>query len=240
MEGSEKQFYADKYARGSDSTRHPNTDESARASAILPLLSEVVEGTDGRPLQILDLGCGRGWLTYIGDMYGSCEGIDPAEEVIAHARRLYPNISFRVGAAPECFGNGETYDLILASEVIEHVHADGQELFVAGLRQAVASNGHVILTTPRGSLQRRYFRRFAGQPVEQWLTEEQLDRLFARHGFAVLRRARAYIPVGVTRAQRFTESRVASFLRARRQFESVLEAIRHFGSIYQVRLFKRQ
>ena len=81
------------------SSRHPNLEEARRAGRILPLLSELARGrADG--LRVLDVGCGRGWLTNLADAYGSCVGVEPVEGVVRFARERFPGLRFEVGTRP--------------------------------------------------------------------------------------------------------------------------------------------
>ena len=82
-------YYTDLFTKNpSWSTAYPNPEEARRAAVILHLLSQLASGHRGgaaRPLRILDLGCGRGWLTYMAAVYGECLGIDPVKPVIEFA-----------------------------------------------------------------------------------------------------------------------------------------------------------
>ena len=76
-------------------------------------------------LQFLDIGCGGGLLTEpMARLGAEIVGVDPAEKNI-HTARVHANeqelaIDYRVGTAEDLAGN-ETFDVILAMEVIEHV-----------------------------------------------------------------------------------------------------------------------
>ena len=92
------------------------------------------------------------------------------------ARERYPGIEFvarDLFAGPLPAGQ----DLVVASEVIEHV--EDQPAFVALLVDAVRPGGHLLLTTPNGRVEERWKRRpaYAPQPIENWLRPEALRRL---------------------------------------------------------------
>ena len=112
-------FYTELFTKSAGwSTTYPNAEEARRAARILPLLSQVAEehrARDARPLQILDLGCGRGWLTYIADMYGECLGVDPVKAVIDFAKTRYPHLSLKVGTAEDLLrdGHGGRFDVVI-------------------------------------------------------------------------------------------------------------------------------
>jgi 2-polyprenyl-6-hydroxyphenyl methylase/3-demethylubiquinone-9 3-methyltransferase len=106
---------------------------------------------DRRPLAgrtAADVGCGAGLLAEpLRRLGAKVTGIDAAEEVIAaarlHAEGQGLEIDYRVGGTERLDG---PYDLITSLEVVEHV-ADTRT-FVAGLAEALAPGGLLILSTP--------------------------------------------------------------------------------------------
>jgi SAM-dependent methyltransferase len=227
------------------STPFPNFDEAIRWAKILELLSQAARpspgGGAGR-LRILDLGCGRGWLTRLASVYGQCEGVDPQPGPIDLARRHFPDLVFHVGTAGDLSRRPgfEPYDVIVTSEVIEHVlDKDG---FVGEIRECLVPRGHVILTTPRGEVQEKYRRLgFAEQPIEAWVSERGVRALFERHGFEAARHDRAYVPCS---AMSFLH-RVAASPRVARAAEAtrmtwLLRGLQYATALYQVWWFRKR
>lgn len=184
------------------SAPQPNADESARWSKIAAfleyILRRVQQSEPGRRLRILDVGCGRGWLTNLATMYGSCEGIEPVAGVVEHARKLFPHLRFEAGTAEVVSERAdfEPYDVILTSEVIEHVPHGQKENFLAQLFRLLKPDGYVVLTTPRGEMWEQW-KTIAppNQPVEDWVTEEQLRVLFTSQGFVEMGLDRIHVEV---------------------------------------------
>ncbi|HPV82888.1 MAG TPA: glycosyltransferase [Nitrospira sp.] len=188
------QFYIDMFVKSRAwSSPGPNHDEAARWSkiaAFLEYLLRRVRQTDPqRQLRMLDVGCGRGWLTNLATAYGKCEGIEPVAGVIEHARRLFPHLRFEAGTAQSVLSRPDfaPYDVILCSEVIEHIPHGRKEGFVAELAGLLKPDGYVILTTPRGEMWEQW-KAIAPpcQPVEDWVTEAQLRDIFTSQGFCEL------------------------------------------------------
>ena len=206
-QASSNEFYTNLFVKSSYwSTPHPNPDEAARWSKIASFLEYLIrrvrQTEPGRKLRILDVGCGRGWLTNLATMYGSCEGIEPVAEVIAHARRLFPHLRFEAGTAQSVLQRPDfaPYDVVLCSEVIEHVPHGQKEAFVAELTSLLKSDGVLILTTPRGEMWDQW-KAIAppNQPVEDWVTEEQLRGLFTAQGFCELGLERVHVEIPTLR-----------------------------------------
>ncbi len=188
------QFYVDMFVNSRGwSSAGPNQDEAARWSKIAAfleyLLRRVRRADPERQLRILDVGCGRGWLTNLATAYGTCEGIEPVAGVIEHARRLFPHLRFEAGTAQSVLSRPDfaPYDVILCSEVIEHIPHGRKEGFVAELATLLKPDGYVILTTPRGEMWEQW-KTIAPpcQPVEDWVTEAQLRGIFTSQGFCEL------------------------------------------------------
>lgn len=78
--------------------------------------------------------------------------------------------------------------------MIEHVPHPQKPAFVAQLAQLLAADGYLILTTPRGEVWEEW-RRIAppNQPIEDWVTEKQLDQLLQDGGFRHLGLERIHI-----------------------------------------------
>lgn len=168
---------------------YPNPDEAARWGKIMAFLSQVAMAKNNggaAHMRILDLGCGRGWMTNLASVYGKCEGVDPVGGVVEIARRRFPNLRFYVGGLQTVLGQQDfaPYEVVLTSEVIEHVPRDQQRLFVQDLRRTLRPGGFVILTTPRGEAWDEW-RRYSNpnQPVEDWLRETEVEQLFTAEGF---------------------------------------------------------
>ena len=106
---------------------------------------------DRRPLngkRAADVGCGAGLLAEpLARLGAGVTGIDAAPENIAaarlHAEGQGLEIDYRAGGVELLTG---PYDLVTSLEVIEHV-TDTRE-FVAGLADALAPDGLLILSTP--------------------------------------------------------------------------------------------
>ncbi|MCC2643005.1 MAG: protein of unknown function, putative Glycosyl transferase [Nitrospira sp.] len=196
-------FYVDLFVNKPGwSKPEPNPDEAARWSKIASFLECILRRTKGddpgRTLRILDVGCGRGWLTNLATAYGICEGIEPVAGVVEHARRMFPHIRFEAGTPDSVLARPDfsPFDIVLCSEVIEHVPHPQKPSFIHHLAQLLTTGGYLILTTPRGDVWEDW-RRIAppNQPVEDWVTEQQLGRLLTEGGFHHLGMERIHIEV---------------------------------------------
>jgi GT2 family glycosyltransferase/SAM-dependent methyltransferase/tetratricopeptide (TPR) repeat protein len=196
-------FYVDLFVKKPHwSTPEPNADESARWSKISSFLEHILreakKQNPSRTLRILDVGCGRGWLTKLASAYGDPQGVEPVAGVVEYARRLFPDLPFTVGTLETILAGSdfEPFDVVLCSEVIEHVPHQQKPDFVRHLARLLTPDGYLVLTTPRGEVWEQW-RQIAppNQPVEDWVTESQLADLFKAHKFHPLQIERVHVEV---------------------------------------------
>ena len=87
----------------------------------------ILKAFTDRPLQnltCLDIGCGGGLITQaLGEHLGRVVGIDVYEPALVHARThaARPNVSFQLGDAMDLPFQNESFDLVIANHVYEHV-----------------------------------------------------------------------------------------------------------------------
>jgi SAM-dependent methyltransferase len=96
----------------------------------------------------LDLGSGAGEFTAtLSRVAGTAVGVEVAEAAVRRARARYPGLDFRLapidGPLPL---RDESFDLVWASEVIEHV-AD-TALWLSEVRRVLAPGGRLLMSTP--------------------------------------------------------------------------------------------
>ena len=101
-------------------------------------------------LNILDVGCGGGLIAEpLARLGASVLGIDASpqniETATAHAQRSGVNIEYRATTPEEFAGFGQTFDVVVALEVVEHVH--DVNLFLEACSIMTDREGTIILAT---------------------------------------------------------------------------------------------
>jgi 2-polyprenyl-3-methyl-5-hydroxy-6-metoxy-1,4-benzoquinol methylase len=166
----------------------PNYEESLRWEIIKSFLGEINKHNDFTSTKpnILDLGCGRGWLSKLLSEYGTVIGIEPIKPVVEYAKGLFPKLDLRHGTAKSLINEKKIkfFDIVVCSEVIEHIPDKKKLQFIIQIKKLLKPNGFLILTTPRKDAEVEW-RRYGDphQPIEDWISEKSLEQLFAETKF---------------------------------------------------------
>lgn len=121
-------------------------------------ISDVLDKSSGANLRVLDVGCGNGVISrHLGALGYNVLGIDVSDKTIEMARSLttMPNVRFERKSAEELVASGEKYDVVICSEVLEHLSDPGALLRV--LYDTIKDNGKLIVTVPNGNGPRELF-----------------------------------------------------------------------------------
>jgi len=163
-------------------------DEIIRIQFIVDNLKKYIKSGN---LQILDLGCGRGWMTPFLAPFGTITAIDFSQVGIDFARSNYNKYAQFVLAdsSSDTLGLQANlkFDVIVNSEVIEHV--PNHSAYIEHIFKLLKPNGWLFLTTPNGNVWpdfsaiEKYQREF--QPIENWITTETLKKILIQKGFKI-------------------------------------------------------
>lgn len=123
-------------------------------------------------LRILDIGCGGGILCEpLARLGASVVGIDPSQSNIAaaqqHARAVGLDIDYRSTTAESLAGAGETFDIVMAMEVVEHV--TDVDAFVRCAGGMVKPGGMMFAATINRTLKSFGLAIVAAEYVLGWL-----------------------------------------------------------------------
>jgi 2-polyprenyl-3-methyl-5-hydroxy-6-metoxy-1,4-benzoquinol methylase len=179
---TEEQYYEQLFIKNEGWNKpNPNNDELKRWIVIESFINEI---ENNHSLRILDLGCGRGWLTNLLSQYGSVLGIEPVGKVVEYAKKIFPKSHFLKGTTTDLIKEySSSFDLIVSSEVIEHIPDSEKKQFAQEINVLLKKGGFLIITTPRKEIQMEW-NKYIGvnQPVEDWITENDLKLLFEENG----------------------------------------------------------
>jgi SAM-dependent methyltransferase len=99
--------------------------------------------------RILDIGCGYGWA--IGSLIGKSNdlrGIDTDQEALLQAQQSYPSVKFIHQTAASLPFESNLFDVVILSEVIEHVGDENKRLVIDEACRVLKEGGLFIFTAP--------------------------------------------------------------------------------------------
>lgn len=154
---------------------------STRLSFILEELKQQFQCTEGRDFltgrSVLDVGCGAGLICEPLARLGSrVQGVDANEASFSaaqqHAEAMELPISYRLGLV-EDLPPGQTFDVVLALEVIEHV--EHPETFVKACLDRLNPGGLFILSTLNRTRLSYWGGIFFAERIAKWLPKGTHD-----------------------------------------------------------------
>ena len=104
-----------------------------------------------RPVDVLDVGCGSGHLlAALREVFPGARlhGIDSSPESIRLARQLNPGLWFETVNVLDLEDLGRQFDLILCTEVLEHVEA--ADVAIKRMLGVCRPGGTIVITVPDG------------------------------------------------------------------------------------------
>jgi len=126
-----------------------------KASALVDLATRHL-GNPAR-LRVLDIGCGIGLTDRtLAKRFGELHGVDPAEEAVARAIELNPDVHYRVSDPGRLPHDDGAFDVAFAICVLHHVEPADRSAFVRDMARVVRPGGLVALFehNPRNPLTR--------------------------------------------------------------------------------------
>jgi len=160
-------------------------------------------------LRVLDIGCGGGLLSEpVARMGADVVGADPSEKNIGiastHARESGVSVDYRAVTAEQLHEAGETFDVVLNMEVVEHV-AD-VDFFVTTCASMVRPGGLMFAATINRTLKARALAIFAAENVLRWLPHgthqyeklvrpEELEKPLTESGLQIIDRTGVFYNV---------------------------------------------
>lgn len=180
LEQSQK-FYVDFFSEDT----HLTYDTQERYQVIYQLIMNL--GADDRS-SVLEIGSGSGRISqFLAQRFQTCVTIDIIQsQLLRKVLRQYHNLSFAQAALPYLPFPENSFDLVIFSEVLEHLETDVQQIALHDIARVLVPGGRCILSTPnlqsfyeKTKRALRYIRSDkkmtrGGQLVENYLAADDL------------------------------------------------------------------
>jgi 2-polyprenyl-3-methyl-5-hydroxy-6-metoxy-1,4-benzoquinol methylase len=158
-----------------DDSRAPHVAATYRAR--LGLLADIVTGLAGPSGRVLDVGCAQATLGLMLAERGLRVALlDIRPENIEYARSRYErgSVEFHVGILSDTCPPGGDYDVVVCTEVIEHVPAPSE--FLMQLKRKLRPGGSLCITTPNGNYLFSHLPTY-GRAVQRTIDEAEPNSL---------------------------------------------------------------
>lgn len=119
-----------------------------RYAFLLDLLKQSLPSE--KPLSVLDVGCGVGeFLAQLQTIIPTSKltGVDFVRPVVAEAAARYPEVTFHQDSLPDLEKITETFDLIIASEVLYYMADEERTLAIQRLYQLLKPRGYLFISS---------------------------------------------------------------------------------------------
>lgn len=128
-------------------------------------------------LDIIEVGCGTGWLCPHLARFGRVTGTDLSDDVLRRAQTRWPHIRFVAGDFAALPLAAEAYDVVVSLEVLSHV-AD-QRAFIAQIANLLKPGGLLLLATQNRPVLAGHCRIPPPQPgqLRNWVDRHELQEL---------------------------------------------------------------
>lgn len=127
-------------------------------------------------LNIIDIGCGTGWLSSRLTRFGSVTATDLCDQHLARAATGAPEVRFVAGNFMELDFGICAYDVAVSLEMLSHV-ADQRE-FLKKISSLLKANGYLLLATQnRPALERNVMPARKPGQLSKWVDRDELRQL---------------------------------------------------------------
>lgn len=148
----------------------------------MTIVKETVEKLPGK--SVLDIGCGDGFLlNSLNKPEAKLLGVDVSERPVLFAKAFSTRAEFRV---QDIFDMEGSFDIVVLTEVMEHIPDDLIQRFMNQAKRLVAPGGHLVITVPTTvvPLNNKHYRHY---------DEELLDRDYgSSDGWKIVAEKRLY------------------------------------------------
>ena len=155
------------------------------------VFGKLLKGIELKGKEFLEIGCGLGHFAEKAYEKGAkVTAIDIGEKLVEKTKERVPGGKILVASAAELPFEDEFFDIVLSTEVIEHVE-DQKSAFSEMLR-VLKRGGYLVLTTPNKMFKSVFdflsfikFRPYHGN--EKWLSSREIKKFIKKMGAEIIK-----------------------------------------------------
>jgi ubiquinone/menaquinone biosynthesis C-methylase UbiE len=165
-------------------------------------LAQVLSHISDKPKYILDVGCASGWfLSEVAKKHqqASLHGVDIYHKGVEYGKKLYPKLQFQTADAHALPFKDEFFDLVICTEVLEHV--EQPQVVLGEMKRVLKKGGQAIIELDSGSVLFSVvwylWRKFQGKVWNDShihsFTVQKLERAIRECDFKLERKSRFHL-----------------------------------------------
>lgn len=165
------------------SSKINNAETNKRLSIIF---EKLLSRKDLKGKKFLEVGCGLGYFSNSANKLGAkVTGVDIGPSLVKINKKLTPKGQFRVASASNLPFKDRSFDVLLSTEVIEHV--DNQQKALKEMIRVLKKGGILVITTPNRIFKPAFdllsfirIRPYHG--IEKWIYSWDLLKMMKKNG----------------------------------------------------------
>lgn len=176
-----KEFYEELYRKKGayhwKNIKEANVFYLQHTRIILRLVNKFANGN------ILDVGCGDGYIIANFPKFKEVIGIDISGQAVRIAKSKNPKIVFTVASCTNIPFSDNSFDTVVASEIIEHVNYEDGKMLLKEARRILKPQGKLIISTPNLSNPYMKFLQIRHKNIEHLkeYTKREFAELISTH-----------------------------------------------------------
>lgn len=148
----------------------------ARNAIIMSHIEELIG--DRTDLKILNVGVATGHTSELLSRYGTVKSVEYDTECYQFVKETLPELDLIQGSIMELPFEDDSYDLVCAFDVIEHIEDD--QTGVNEMKRVCADDGHIVITVPafmslwsHHDVINHHFKRYRKNEIKTLISDDQ-------------------------------------------------------------------
>lgn len=125
---------------------------------------DIVKNLPGE--DVLDFGCGKGFITYeVSKIKKNILGLDHSKKAIDFAKKFFKKVKFRLGNSSFLSRNKSSYDIVIMNNIIEHIPLNEHSNILRSIYNVLRDKGYCVISTPNYYSLYNLIRLSLGKPI---------------------------------------------------------------------------
>jgi len=155
------------------------------------VFGKLLKGIELKGKEFLEIGCGLGYFSQMAYKKGAnVTAVDIGERLVEKTKKKIPDAKILLASAADLPFKDECFDIVLSTEVIEHV--EDQKKALSEQMRVLKKGGYLVLTTPNKVFKPVFdflsfikFRPYHGN--EKWISSYEIKKFMKKMGADIIK-----------------------------------------------------